>query len=372
MSLFKRSVVSEITNHFSVVLSTLIVVWLSVVLVRLLGEAAAGRIGADVVIGLAAFTTIAALPIILAVSIFIGVLTTVTRNFRESEMVVWFSSGLSLLNWMNPVLRVALPVAILIASLTLFGTPWANRQIGEYRARFELRSDLSKITPGQFLETEGGARVFFVEGSSQPDGPLGQVFMRILDPDWLTLITASSAETVFEPNGDKFLVLGPGQRYDIKPGSPEMRLSKFEGFGARIESKDGEKSLENAREQTLASRRARPTELLVKDNVPSSLGQLMWRLSVPLAALNLALMAIPLGAVNPRMGRSGDLLIAGLIAMLYLNLINISQGWIIKGKLPFSIGVWLVHSLFALFTVVLLWHRLRVKTPKPPVLPSTA
>lgn len=372
MSLFKRSVVSEITNHFSVVLSTLIVVWLSVVLVRLLGEAAAGRIGADVVIGLAAFTTIAALPIILAVSIFIGVLTTVTRNFRESEMVVWFSSGLSLLNWMNPVLRVAVPVAILIASLTLFGTPWANRQIGEYRARFELRSDLSKITPGQFLETEGGARVFFVEGSSQPDGPLGQVFMRILDTDWLTLITASSAETVFEPNGDKFLVLGPGQRYDIKPGSPEMRLSKFEGFGARIESKDGEKSLENAREQTLASRRARPTELLVKDNVPSSLGQLMWRLSVPLAALNLALMAIPLGAVNPRMGRSGDLLIAGLIAMLYLNLINISQGWIIKGKLPFSIGVWLVHSLFALFTVVLLWHRLRVKTPKPPVLPSTA
>ncbi len=372
MSLFKRSVVSEITNHFSVVLSTLIVVWLSVVLVRLLGEAAAGRIGADVVIGLAAFTTIAALPIILAVSIFIGVLTTVTRNFRESEMVVWFSSGLSLLNWMNPVLRVAVPVAILIASLTLFGTPWANRQIGEYRARFELRSDLSKITPGQFLETEGGARVFFVEGSSQPDGPLGQVFMRILDPDWLTLITASSAETVFEPNGDKFLVLGPGQRYDIKPGSPEMRLSKFDGFGARIESKDGEKSLENAREQTLASRRARPTELLVKDNVPSSLGQLMWRLSVPLAALNLALMAIPLGAVNPRMGRSGHLLIAGLIAMLYLNLINISQGWIIKGKLPFSIGVWLVHSLFALFTVVLLWHRLRVKTPKPPVLPSTA
>lgn len=79
-------------------------VWLSVVLVRLLGEAH-GRIGADVVVGLAAFTTIAALPTILAVSIFIGVLTTVKRSYRESEMVVWFSSGLSLLNWLNPVLR---------------------------------------------------------------------------------------------------------------------------------------------------------------------------------------------------------------------------------------------------------------------------
>jgi len=372
MSLFKRSVVSEITNHFSVVLSTLIVVWLSVILVRLLGEAAAGRIGADVVIGLAAFTTIAALPIILAVSIFIGVLTTITRNFRESEMIVWFSSGLSLLNWINPVMRVAIPVAVLIASLTLFATPWANQQIGEYRARFELRSDLSKITPGQFLETEGGARVFFVESPSTPDGPLGQVFMRILDPDWLTLITASSADTVIEANGDKFLVLGPGQRYDVKPGASEVRLSKFDAFGARIESKDGEKSLETARERTLTSRRSRPTELLLTDKVPASYGQLMWRLAVPLAALNLALMAIPLGAVNPRMGRSGDLLIAGLIAMLYLNLINISQGWIISGKLSFSIGVWLVHSVFGLLTVGLLWHRLRVKLPKPPVVPSAA
>jgi lipopolysaccharide export system permease protein len=172
-------------------------------------------------------------------------------------------------------MRVAVPVAILIASLTLFGTPWANQQIGEYRAHFELRSDLSKITPGQFLETEGGARVFFVESPSVPDGPLGQVFMRIIDPDWLTLITASSADTVIEANGDKFLVLGPGQRYDIKLGAPEMRLSKFDAFGARIESKDGEKSLETARERTLASRRSRPTELLLTDKVPASYGQLI-------------------------------------------------------------------------------------------------
>jgi len=35
--------------------------------------------------------------------------------------------------------------------------------------------------------------------------------------------------------------------------------------------------------------------------------------------------------------------------------------------LRFVIGVWLIHAIFATFTVVLLWHRLRVKEPKPPV-----
>ena len=94
------------------VFSTLVVVWLSVLLVRLLGEAAGGAIGADVVLGLAAFSTITALPTILTVSLFIAVLTTVTRSYRESEMVVWFASGLSLSDWVRPVLRLAVPVAM--------------------------------------------------------------------------------------------------------------------------------------------------------------------------------------------------------------------------------------------------------------------
>ncbi len=72
------------------------------------------------------------------------------------------------------MLRIALPIAVLISFLTLHATHGANRLIGEYRARFEMRSDLSKITPGQFLETEKGAHVFFVEGTtSVNDNPLG-------------------------------------------------------------------------------------------------------------------------------------------------------------------------------------------------------
>ena len=367
MSLFKRSVVSEISSHASVVFSTLIVVWLSVVLVRLLGEAAAGRIGADVVVGLATFTTIAALPTIMAVALFIGVLTTVTRNYRESEMVVWFSSGLSLLNWINPVMRVAIPVSIGIAGLTLYATPWSHRQIEDYRARYEMRSDVSKVSTGQFLEVENGARVFFAEESPEGDDKLGQIFLRLIDPSWHSVVTATSAHTEIMPNGDKFLVLDKGHRYDLKPGLAEVRIADFDTYGVRIESKDGAQSLEQARIKALAVRKARPTMLLLSDDTPTAKGQIMWRLAIPMAALNLALLAIPLGAVNPRIGRSGDLLIAGLVAMLYMNLINISHGWINYGKLSFKVGVWAVHLLFIVLTALLLWHRLRVKAPKPPV-----
>src|SRR5690606_27146312 len=86
----------------------------------------------------------------------------------------------------------------------------------------------------------------------------------------------------------------------------------------------------------------------------------------PLAALNLALLAIPLGAVNPRLGRSGDVLMAGLVALLYMNLINLSRGWISGGDLSFGVGVWAVHAAFAALTAFLLYRRLRVKAPRDP------
>ena len=364
MSLFKRAVVAEISSNASVVLSTLVVVWLSIILVRLLGEAAKGVIGADVVIGLAALTTIAALPTILALSLFIGVLTTVSRSYRESEMVVWFASGLSLVDWIRPVLRIAIPVAFGVAVLTLFASPWSHQQIEDYRARFDLRSDISQIAAGDFLELDGGKRVVFVEPSATDPDELGQVFARIEDPRWHAVVSAKSAKTEVAANGDRFLVLVDGTRVELKPGQAASRLTKFDAFALRLESKNSDQTLAQARQRALDNRKARPTLMLLEDRSSHSDGQLMWRLAIPLATINLALLAIPLGAVNPRVGRTFDLLIAGLVALLYMNLINTSHGWINNQVMPFWLGVWAVHALFFGLTVFLFWWRVRMRKPK--------
>ncbi|HLS43035.1 MAG TPA: LPS export ABC transporter permease LptF [Paenalcaligenes sp.] len=364
MSLFKRSAVSEILSHAGVVLSTLLIVWLSVLLVRLVGDAASGSIGADVVLGMALFSTITALPVILSASLFIAVLTTITRTFRDSEMVVWYASGLSLRSWIAPILRCAIPVAIIISLLTFFASPWAYRQISEYRQRFELRSDLSKVTVGQFVEVEQGARVFFTEAPTNDEDELGNVVARVIDPNWFSVITAQSAHVETEENGDRFLVLNEGHRYDMQPQSPLFRITDFERYGVRLESKDDMSSPEQIRLQALQQIKARPNAQLVNDGTSEARAQLMWRSAMPIAALNLALLALPLGAVNPRLGKSGNLLIAGLLALLYMNLINLSRGWISSGVLSFTVGIGLVHAVFAALTVLLLWYKTRVKAPK--------
>jgi lipopolysaccharide export system permease protein len=178
------------------------------------------------------------------------------------------------------------------------------------------------------------------------------------------VLTASKAHSETMPNGDRFLVLGEGHRYDLKPGTPEIRLVHFDKYGLRLESKSGGDPVAEARANAERSAKARTTSQLIADNTNSSWSQVMWRVSLPLAALNLALLAIPLGAVNPRLGRSGDLLIAGLVGLLYMNLMNLSRAWISNGKLSFGVGVWAIHALVAMLTVFLLMRRLRVKAPK--------
>jgi len=355
---------AEIASHGGVVFSTLIIVWLSVLLVRLLGQASSGIIGADVVFSLAAFSSITALPVILTVALFIAVLTTVTRNYRESEMVVWFASGLSLKDWIRPVLTVAIPVTVLVALLTMLASPWAYRQIEEYRQRFEQRSDISRVAAGQFVETEAGARVFFAQQPDEQTAQLGRVTVRLLQPDWLSVITAENARIETQPNGDRFLVLSSGHRYDLQPGTPEFRMVDFDAYGVRLENRNQAATPQALREHAENVIKARPTLQLLQDDNDNARAQIMWRLALPLAAVNLALLAIPLGAVNPRLGRSGDVLIAALVGLLYMNLINLSRGWIHNARLDFWLGVWLVHAVFAALMAYLLWRRLRVRAPK--------
>ncbi len=90
----------------------------------------------------------------------------------------------------------------------------------------------------------------------------------------------------------------------------------------------------------------------------------MWRVSLPIALLNLALLAIPLGSVNPRMGKSGSIIIAALVGLLYMNLLNMMRGWIGSGKFDFWTGTILVNAIFFLFAIAMFWWKTRVKAPK--------
>lgn len=349
--IFERAALREFTNTAGGVFVALFAILLTTQLIRLLGSAAGGRIAPEGVVALLGFGALQYLPIVLSLTLFISILLALSRSYRDSEMVVWFAAGLPLTAWVRPVLRFALPLVAAIAVLSLLLTPWALSKSDEYRKQMESRDDIARVTPGAFAESSSADRIIFVETVAGDEKRVKNIFVSSMQHGRLGIIVSSQGYTQTMANGDRFLVMTKGRRYEGTPGTPEYRVMEFESYAVRVETKEAQ-GLETT------PRNSSTLELL-RNPVERNLAELLWRVGVPLSAVVLALLAIPLSFVNPRAGRTNNLLLAILTYMIYSNMISVTQAWVAQGRLQFELG-FLVHLLMFVTLILLFFKRLSV------------
>lgn len=352
--IFERAARREFAHVAAGVFVALFAILVSTQLIRLLNEAAGGRLAPEAVVALLGFAALNYLPTLLSLSLFMAILLPLSRAYKDSEMVVWFSSGLSLTAWLRPVFHFALPMVLTIALLSLFLSPWASSKSEEYRQRLDARSDVSQIAPGAFQEASAGGRIVFVEQVAESAGYVKNVFVTTVQEGRLGVVMADSGQQESMPNGDRFLVLRDGQRYEVEPGTPELRMMEFERYGVRIHDNEVRDVKKTPRTLSLWE--------LLEGEAPKEKGELLWRFGVPVSALLLALFAIPLAFVNPRAGRSMNMLLAIIVFALYSNLLSVSQAWVAREILPFSLSLLLPHVVMLLILVGLFYQRLAVFT----------
>jgi hypothetical protein len=147
--IFHRSLIREFSLIAIAVVGVLLAIILTRLLILLLGKAATGDVIPEAVLGLIAFGILNYLPVLLGIAVFIAVLLALTRSYRDSEMTVWFTSGLSIGAWVRPVLQFSLPIAVVCALLSLAIAPWSQAQSVEYQRLLESRDEVSSVTPGR-------------------------------------------------------------------------------------------------------------------------------------------------------------------------------------------------------------------------------
>jgi lipopolysaccharide export system permease protein len=349
--IFRRALRRELISTGGAVFMTLFSITLTVMLIRILGQAAGGKIASGDVIALIGFAALNYLPVILILTGFVSVLLVVTRSYQDSEMVVWFASGMSLTKWIKPVLLFGLPIIVLTSVLGFSVTPWANRQSAEFRERFEKRNDVSKVSPGSFQESSSTNRVFFVEGISGDSSTMKNVFVHSVTKDLTSIVVSRGGTIETESSGDKFLILDDGMRYEMTRDQADMQLTHFERYKLLVSS-------ESQAIQGDKSARARPTMELLSNPTRINMGEFLWRLGLPFMSLLLMLLAIPLGFVNPRGGRSANLLMALLLYVTYNNVVSFLQASVAQGKASFEIAWWPMHFVVAI--IALAWFLMRL------------
>lgn len=315
-----------------VVLATIV---MTMLLIRTLNLAARGSVNPAEIIVVLGYTLLGHAPTILTLSLFVAIVSTLSRMYRDSEMVIWFSAGRGLASFVKPLLHFVWPILAMIAALALFGWPWANQQSQVLRDRFEGRNDLERVTPGQFQESAGGNRVFFIDKDSVDGKNAGEVFIAATERGKET-ITSARAGIVETIGTDRFLLLSNGQRLERSLAQPGSKLSEFEQYGVLIG--------ETARQiERAIPPRSVSTLDLIRGRTAPYLGELSWRIGLALAAANFVLIGLVVSAVNPRVGRNGNLLLSLFTFVVYYNLVNLGSSRIGSGNSGFWVYLLVLH-----------------------------
>src|SRR5437667_1002147 len=231
---FLRSLVRELTATAIALFLVLLGILFTNLVLRLLARAAGGTVAPEGVLALLGFNALFYFNILLSVALFLTVLLTLSRWYRDSEMIVWFTSGQALTAWLKPILLFASPFLLAIIALSLWLSPWAEQRRLEYERQLESREELSLLTPGLFKEFRQAKLVVFIESINTFDNTIKNVFLHSIDNGKDVTTVARSGYLEDAPNGDRFIHPQEGQRYEGQAGTAEFRSVEFERFRRRI------------------------------------------------------------------------------------------------------------------------------------------
>jgi lipopolysaccharide export system permease protein len=322
---------------------------LTMMLIRTVGQAAKGQVAPQDVVLLMGYVALGNLPLMLALSLFVAVVVTLGRMYRDSEMVVWFASGIGLVRFLRPVLRTSWPVLAVVAGLTLVVWPWGNRNGTELRERYVQRSDLSRVTPGVFQASADGRRVFFIERDRDDAAKARNVFI-LSQREPVESVTTAQRGQLVDDDGAKVLELESGQRNDVDRERNETTLARFEDYRVRVD--EG-----SARRAAAPPPKALDTIELLRAPTLKHQGELVWRVGLALGAANLVLLGVGLAATQPRRASNWNLLFALLTFVVYYNLINLSQAWVGSGRVSLGGALLGLHGgVFVLALALIQWR----------------
>ena len=360
MLIINRALARELTTTTFAIAFIFVALFMVVSLVKILAKAVAGTIPVKFIFTMLGLQTVEIMGLMLPLSFYIGLLMTLSRWYRDSEMTVLHGCGVSLTQLLRPVLTMGAVFALIVGTLAFYLSPLASRMIAVIKQDEGSRYETAAISPGVFNEFQYSKRraergVYYVEELTS-DGEMRQVFAATqhLGRDGV-VVARIGREVAMGDSSDRYLQLEDGIRYDGAPGQADYRRVEFERYTIRMDIPP----------PTLryTPYHAMPTLELFATPPPGRQAQALnaewhWRLSKPLAIMILMVFGFVFAYTNPRQGRYYSLFVAIAAYFLYSNLLGIGDAMLKRGRIPAAVGLWWVHGLFIGIGLYLFWRRL--------------
>ena len=351
LGIFDRYIARETAMTWAAVAAVLVLVVVVNRFAVYLGQAAAGQIPAFATFALLGLSVIGLLEIIVPVSLFLAIVISLGRYYRDQEAVAAFACGLTPARLYRPIALLGVIAATLLAALALWATPWAHATAHRMEVGAHAEAQVSVMEAGRFKMLAGGTGVFYAGSVDRKTGVMHPIFAELKEDGRPLLITARDGRLIMQPQtGERHLELGPGRRYQGLADSLDWTVTHFRS--ARLLVQPPGRPAKTSTDYDRMS-----TADLLRSPEPGARATLEWRLSQPLTALLLMLIAVPLAHMRPRQGRYARLVPAILVYLVYFNLLGVGRIWASQAGWGSRVGLWWVPAAALAFGLVLLKQR---------------
>jgi lipopolysaccharide export system permease protein len=348
-----RYIIREIRSPMVAICVLLIVVFGSYSAAQYLADAVGGLLPPGAVILLIMLKIAIALEVLLPTTLYLSVVISLGRMYRDSEMIALESCGVGISRILKSVFYYAAIVAFLVAGLSCYVRPWAYERIYWWKAQAKSNFDISRIEAGHFYELQEGDLVIFAGKVKRARNRGENVFLRSKDAERLQVIYAKRAyQGVEETSGNQVLLLQDGYLYEFALNGGKGNVTEFQKATYVLVPK---KIIPDK-----YRRKAAPTSLLVRSDNLEDIAEMQWRFSTPISAILLGLLGVALSRTTPRKGKYGKLVTAVLVFAVYYNVSIVAKNWVEKGTVSPIPGMWWVPALLAALIVAMFWHQIIV------------
>lgn len=343
VTVLDKMIIQDLLKTLLSVLTVIVVIIVSRKFIRILDEAIAGQVSNETLLSILGLKTISATVEFLPVALFMAVLMVMGRMYRDQEMSAVASAGGGAGTLYRAVFLLVVPLSVLALGLSLYVSPWAEANVDQIMKQGEESADLRGIAAGKFSEYSQGDLVFYVEKISA-DKKMHNVFVQNRQNGNMDIINAEAARIEDLADG-RYIIFENGEQVRGQPGTLNYVIEQFVEYAVRLETKESVVDL---------NRQALGVDLLWGSKVKVYIAELQRRFSIPLGALLLSFIAVPLAQISPRGGVYGNMLVGFLIYFSYGNLIRVSQSWVMTGAIPPWLGGISVNVLLLLIGSFLL------------------
>lgn len=298
----------------------------------LIGEMARGKMPPALLLSQLGLRLLAYLPLILPLALLLGLLLSVGRLYRDSEMYVLTAVGVSPRRLLRPLMLVVVPVLLLVGACSLWLGPWANRLARGMVIEANKNLLVAGLEPGRFTPMANGGMAYVGQMSS--DGTrLARVFLFRERGERLDVATARTGE-LYRDQGARVLALLDGFRVEGPVAGPALdyRLMRYARNEMLLPDPDDQRPMDDPA--------FLPLPVLLATPGAAARAELHWRIAPPLLGLAFALMAVPLARSSPRQSRHGALLLGFLAYLVGVFLMILGTEWLASGQLPLALGLW--------------------------------